>query len=500
MLERELAIFSPIPPEQNGIADYASHLVSALDPLVRCAIYANQPNGILPCGVPVRDPLQAFRYLRRGDPVLHQVGNNPGHIFVLEALRKWGGVTTLHDQNLHYLYEASNAPKPLLIRNMKRVSEKLCDVFARHWFDNDIKTAANYALFDMLDEVLSLSSEVIVHSRFAKNRIRLLYGTAVAERVHVVPHLALPPDARTEGYLQATAKIPPGAKLIVTSGFATYAKRFDWLVEALDEIAKRGIDFFWVHAGKERPDEYDLSGLLERYPDVKRRSHITGYLTEEQLNECVADCDVLVNLRFPSVGESSGTLARAMAAGRCCIVSATAAYADIPRDAVVHVPVINAVPALVESLSAVLADEGLRHAVGAAALALARTEWAPEAVARAYVNIMAAHGTRPLQTASPQRRPPKEQRFAFPIESLSLKDDIRAQLQGYTGSVNIWLCATSARQLAQISMDNPHLFESILPLDFQLSSVTLEPYRGQQHGLGESLSSTLVLALKGMIT
>ncbi|MFC7608252.1 glycosyltransferase family protein [Teichococcus aestuarii] len=243
MSERALAIFTPIPPEQNGIADYSYHLISALQPLKPCAVYAHQPDGILPAGAVIRDPAQAFRHIRSGDPVLHQIGNNPGHIFVLDALRKWGGVTTLHDQNLHYLYESAQSSRSVLSNNMLAGNEKLGSVFVRHWFKENIKTLANYALFDMLHEVLTLSSAVIVHSRFAKNRIRLLYGAELAEHVHVVPHLALTPEKDEHEDPRLALKIPAGVPLILTSGFATAAKRFDWLVQALDLMVAAGVDF-----------------------------------------------------------------------------------------------------------------------------------------------------------------------------------------------------------------------------------------------------------------
>ncbi|MBB5372754.1 glycosyltransferase family 4 protein [Acidocella aromatica] len=495
MLERELAIFSPIPPEQNGIADYTYHLVSALRHETRCAVYTNQPDGILPEGVPIREPLQAFRYLPQDQPILHQIGNNPGHIFVLQALRQWGGVTTLHDQNLHYLYEVSGATQPMMVRNLRATSEKMGEVFARHWFEEQIKTAANYALFDMLDEVLTLSSAVVVHSRFARNRIRLLYGEDAAARVHVIPHLALPPDERSEDYVHGTLDVPQGVPLIVTSGFATFAKRFDWLVAALDRIAAMGIDFFWVHAGKERPEEYDLSGLLNQHPNVKARSRITGYLTEAELNECIASCDILVNLRFPSVGESSGTLARAMAAGRCCVVNATAAYADLPTDAVMHIPVNDTIPALVDGLLALLGDPQLRASFGNQALSLARGEWAPEAVARAYVDLIST------QTSHPPRNQPRRRigshRFSFPINSYSLREDIKACTSHCQGQVEIQLLASSSEQLAQASLQRPLLFQEILPNNMEVRTVNVEQDRSQPRRLEDDRYAGVALVLKG---
>ena len=260
-----LAVFSPLPPEQNGIADYSYHLLSALKENLPCEAYVARPDGVAPSGVKVREARQAFRHMRHGRAILHQIGNNPGHVFVLEALRTWGGVTTLHDQNLHYLYEVANSSRAVLTRNMQATAAGIGAVYAHDWFGRNVKTQANYALFDMLDEVLTLSSAVVVHSAFARARIRTLYGADKAAKVRVVPHLALPFHAPDAAAVLARFGVPVGAKLILTSGFATFAKRFDWLVAALDELAFRGVPFFWLHAGKERAEEYDLSGVLARY-------------------------------------------------------------------------------------------------------------------------------------------------------------------------------------------------------------------------------------------
>ena len=106
-------------------------------------------------------------------------------------------------------------------------------------------------------------------------------------------------------------------------------------------MREQGHRFRWIHAGEERPTEYPLTQAVRGHPGLAECFEVTGYLTDDKLDRYIAASDIVVNLRFPSVGESSGTLARAFSAGRCCIVSDTAAYAEIPRDVVVHVPVFE---------------------------------------------------------------------------------------------------------------------------------------------------------------
>jgi hypothetical protein len=69
---------------------------------------------------------------------LHQIENNPDHISVVQGLRDWGGVVTLHDQNLHYLYEIAGTDAFRFYSGMAATSRDLGAAFARHWRDGEL--------------------------------------------------------------------------------------------------------------------------------------------------------------------------------------------------------------------------------------------------------------------------------------------------------------------------------------------------------------------------
>ena len=70
--------------------------------------------------------------------------------------------------------------------------------------------------------------------------------------------------------------------------------------------------------------------------DVLRRGlgsrvTITGYLeTDAELTDCIAACDVSLNLRWPTAREVSGPWLRALAAGRPTVIIDLAHLADVP--------------------------------------------------------------------------------------------------------------------------------------------------------------------------
>src|SRR5207302_9663109 len=64
----------------------------------------------------------------------------------------------------------------------------------------------------------------------------------------------------------------------------------------------------------------------------------TGYVEDAEFAAHFAAVDRLVNLRYPSAGETSGTLIRAFEAGKPVAVSDYAQFAELPDDCVVKIP------------------------------------------------------------------------------------------------------------------------------------------------------------------
>lgn len=453
-----LTAFTPLPPERNGIADYAAFLLGALAGHYRCEAACEDWLADAPPGVAVVDPALAHRRAA-GGRVLHQIGNNPGHGFVFQALRHAPGVSTLHDPGLLHLRQTTGAPRETLLAGLRDAPPAFAR-YARRAAAEGRWSRADHLLFDMAGAVLARSRAVAVHSRFARNRLRALHGETAAAHVEVILHLLPPLAVPSRGEARARLGIPPDAFLVCTAGFATAAKRFDWLIAALDLAAERGVAPLWVHAGGERPEEFPLVAAIAERPALRGRARITGYLPEEALTDHVAAADALVNLRFPSAGESSGSLARAFAAGTCCVVSDTAAYAELPRDAVLHVPLAGAVPALADALAALAADPDRAAEIGERGRRFALAEMALPAVALRYRALIEASRDRPV--APPLTVEPTE-----PI-ALALGPDLSAAavaraLRGAQGPCRLLLAATDLEALADLSLERPALLDALLP-------------------------------------
>ncbi|WP_342362798.1 glycosyltransferase family 4 protein [Terrarubrum flagellatum] len=464
--------FTPLPPARNGIADYAAMLLREIARMTPCVCYSEDPLAETPPGVEARDPMQAFRHLTPRSQILHQIGNNSGHVFALDALRRFGGVTSLHDLSLLYVHELGTTRMADLFGRMRGPAQALGDIYAKHWRDSGVKTAANYVLFDMVGEILSRSRRVIVHSEFARRKLAAVHGEQAASKISVIPHFAKRLKINSSRQARQELGIDPDQALILTSGFATQVKRFDWLIEALDELRRRGHRFRWTHAGEERASEYALSKAIEARPGLAEMCDITGYLSEEKLDCYIAAADIVINLRFPSVGENSGTLARAFSAGRCCIVNDTAAYAELPRDVVIHAPLFDTVGALVRALDRLLSDRSLRETFGQRARQFARTSLSIETVARQYLDAIRqgdAEAQIDASSLSGAKSPTASVSLAFDIEQTlpDLSDVVGTAANDF--DVTLWFA--SADRFAETAARAPAMVESMIGPHIEIDSI-----------------------------
>jgi glycosyltransferase involved in cell wall biosynthesis len=95
--------------------------------------------------------------------------------------------------------------------------------------------------------------------------------------------------------------------------------------------------------------------------------------------------DALINLRHPTVGESSGTLVRALALGLPAVVHNFGPSSEYPDDVVLKVPLeLGSPDALAATLDTLLTHAELREALGTRAARYIRDHCAVQHSAQAY--------------------------------------------------------------------------------------------------------------------
>ncbi len=108
----------------------------------------------------------------------------------------------------------------------------------------------------------------------------------------------------------------------------------------------------------------DLRSLIDDF-GVREHVTVTGYLSAEDFDTLLCLSDVVVNLRYPSMGEASAALLKSFAAGKACIVSNHGPSADYPHAVCWKVdPDRLEVPLLVAYLEELLRQPDVRSQLG----------------------------------------------------------------------------------------------------------------------------------------
>ena len=348
-----VAFVSPMPPAPTGIATYSA---SVLEGLERRGYRERRHLDVLWPLKPKHD-LAIARY-RLG---VYHIGNNVefhGDIYRLASLRD--GVVVLHDLGLDDLVRGLvDRGDPLGYRAAREAlvgADRMTLAEAR---DNEPLA------WPWCAHIARIAKAVIVHSAFCK---RYLDDLGCRTPVFVIPH---PPVEREDDLRRASHRAPAirarlglgeGDLLVVAAGDLNPAKQLEALVAAarLEERVHLAL------VGRRIPT-FDPDALV-RDSGLGSRVTLATDVSDEAFRSWLYAADVVADLRHPHRGEVSGTLIRAMQAGRSTLVSATGTYLDLPEEAVVRVGAGAADP---RELAATLRDlaehSEARTRIGAAA-------------------------------------------------------------------------------------------------------------------------------------
>jgi glycosyltransferase involved in cell wall biosynthesis len=343
-----------MPPEASGIADYSALLLPALREHVDIDVVKRGTK---------RPP-------RGVDLSVFHIGNNPdAHGWILDALRREPGLVVLHDFVLHHLVAGVTIGRRDghgYLDAMERGHGVVGRLLGHGVLDKRLPPLweARPEDFPLAGEVLSLATGLIVHSRYVEERAR---AAGFAGPIARVPHPAWPaPEV-------ASADVA-GAPLIGAFGNVNQSKRVPQLLEAFSRLRLDHPEARLLLVGALSPG-FDLDRRLQRLGLDGDGVVREGYVDEHRLWALMAACDVHAGLRSPTMGETSGTVIRALVLGRPLVVSDVGWFAELPNDVALKVPVGADEAGDLEAALRLLAERAdVRASMGAAARSLAATE------------------------------------------------------------------------------------------------------------------------------
>jgi glycosyltransferase involved in cell wall biosynthesis len=360
----KVAYYSPMPPERTGIADYSALLVPELAKRVDLHV---QKRG-------------RRRSPRSADVCVYQVGNDAdAHGWIVEALRLRPGVVVLHEFVLHHLVVGLTLARrdvATYLQAMEREAGLVGRLLALGVVDRCVPPLweSRPEDFPLAGLVLDEATALIVHSRYVEGRAR---EAGYEGPISVVPHPAWPaPEVEP-------AELGEGP-LIGCLGHINPEKRIPQLLEAFAVVRETVPQARLLLAGPVAP-RFELDSRLERLGLPEGALIREGYVDERRFDSLMAACDVCVNLRAPTMGETSGSAIRALSLGRPLVVSDVGWFSELPDSVAAKIaPDEREVDVLAGVLVELCTNEDARAQMGRAARELAAGEHAVGRVADLY--------------------------------------------------------------------------------------------------------------------
>jgi glycosyltransferase involved in cell wall biosynthesis len=321
-----ISFFTPLPPAKTGIATYAAYLLPALARRAEVTVVVDQKEWESPEGCRV---VHRERYA--GDPagaLIYQLGNNPYHEWIYREAMERPGIVELHDVVLHHLIVEMTLARgrdeeyaAVLRENHGAPGE----AWARGRIAGYHDEIGNF-LFPASRTIADRSKRVIVHNRHAAEVLRRAgVSTAITVLDMPFPHPGAVEPQTHHGVV------------IGMFGFVTDAKRPQAVFEAFAEAHRRDPRLHLLVVGEAAPN-LDLSELAGRFAIPADAWDATGYVSEEDFDRHLARVDRVVNLRYPSAGETSGALLRILHARQLVAVSDFGPFSDLPPAVAARIP------------------------------------------------------------------------------------------------------------------------------------------------------------------
>jgi glycosyltransferase involved in cell wall biosynthesis len=413
-----------MPPVRSGIATCSHELVGAFRHEHEIDVFVDEPHaGTTPAGL-TNSARSAHDFLWRHarqpyDLTVYQLGNSSHHDYMWPYVFRFPGLAVLHDVHLHHARAAA------LLRE-RRVQHYRAEFAANEPATNPDAAELAVAGFDspllydwpFIRLVISASRLTAVHSRVMADRLRDEYANASIEHIHLGHGTLVPEPEVLQRRAMARARfgMPFDAVVFGCFGEITPDKRIGQILDAFEAVLPYAPAARLLLAGSPVA-HYDAAGDV-RDRGLSNSVLLTGYLeSDDELTDCIAACDVTLNLRWPTAREMSGPWLRCLAAGRASITIDLLHTADVPaldprtwrttgadgRDPIcVAVDILDEDHSLRVAMRRLATDASLRSALGDAARRNWIAEHAPAIMFDDYRRLLPlAAETRPSQRDLP---------------------------------------------------------------------------------------------------
>ena len=380
-------VFTPLPPLSTDIANHSQSVLAAMAERCEVVAWTTQTDaiceGLTPSQIRTYEPLDLpLRELNAADAVFYNFGNHAGfHRPILHASMAVPGVVILHDLNMQHFFARfalSQSTEAAYLAIMRRHHGEDAAKAAQRFIDHEIGIEPLVGQYPLTLAAADRAIAVVGHNRSGMQ--------ALCDQTSL-PVFWLPLSTRF--LLSATScsgRSAPPYKLIAF-GFIGPNRRLASLLLALSAMPEPGLFSLDIYGTVEASVGIEL--LIESM-DLAGCVTVHGFVPAEVLTAALDASDLAINLRYPTMGEASGSQLRIWAHGLPSIVTRVGWYADLPEDAVAFVDPDDEVASIVRHLLAFQRDPAPYRAAGQRGRALVERDHSPGAYADGLLAIAAS--------------------------------------------------------------------------------------------------------------
>ncbi|MCA9899227.1 MAG: glycosyltransferase [Ardenticatenaceae bacterium] len=398
-----IAFFTPLPPIQSALADFAEGLVEALAALPEVAALAlfvtddYTPEASFNSDKISIQPHTAYPAQRPSfDVTVYSLGDNGRfHGYMLTYLHQYPGIVILNDTTLHRCIISAtvgqNNPQAYLNElqyayqgNALHIAQQISDGLG-----NELLLR-----YPLIERILDSSQGVIVQNQFAREQV---LGIRPSTTTQVIPYPYFLPgelkntDPATLKTQQRTAfGFAPDSFVIGSFGIFVPNKHLRACLQAFKELTQQRADAHYLLGGF-AADGYDLAGEIQQM-GLESQVHITGWQPPAAFVQQMFALDVGIHLRHPHIGGTPYTPIRLMGLGIATLTSDIEPLHELPQGTCLKIAPDDYAEALLTTLLHKLAlDDSFRHLVGENGRTFIQTHHQLKAIARQYLEFFQHH-------------------------------------------------------------------------------------------------------------
>jgi glycosyltransferase involved in cell wall biosynthesis len=182
------------------------------------------------------------------------------------------------------------------------------------------------------------ADRLIVHNNYSKKKLLEKNIESDVQLIYSYAHIPKENPTENKKCARKSLGISPEHFVVAAFGHIHDIKRFMPSLKALCHLMRENENVRAVYAGKLDPGIKDrfLSYIAEN--KLTDKVTVTGYTELENFLLYIDAADICMNLRYPYNGETSGSLMRLLAKGKCTLLNNLGSFSEIPDDCCVKLP------------------------------------------------------------------------------------------------------------------------------------------------------------------